>query len=159
MAHITIEYMIFIPVLIAQIFLFPLTATIIMNSWEDSRQVLELQQTAANLGSSIQQLYYTMNRDTVSDGTMSIILTVPSLVDGRVYTTVLSHVIDSETSSEIMDVTLRLVGTTSQASTLVTLGPNVDWQENLSFNSTANSFSVVANKTADSIWLSFGGVN
>ncbi len=159
MAHITIEYMIFIPVLIAQIFLFPLTATIIMNSWEDSRQVLELQQTAGNLGSSIQQLYYTMNRDTVSEGTMRIILSVPSFIDGRVYTTILSHVTASETSYEIMNVTLRLVGTTSQASTLVTLGPNVDWQENMSFNSTAHSISVVANKTANSIWLSFGGVS
>ncbi len=151
--------MIFIPVLIAQIFLFPLTATIIMDSWEDSRQVLELQQTAGNLGSSIQQLYYTMNRDTVSDSTMKIILDVPSSIDSRVYTTILSHVISSETSYEIMNVTLKLTGTTSQTSTLVTLGPNVDWQENLSFNSTTHSLSVVANKTANFIWLSFGGVS
>lgn len=158
MAHITIEYMIFIPVLIAQIFLFPLTATIIMNSWEDSRQVLDLQQTAGNLGSSIQQLYYTMNRDTVSDGTMKIILAIPSSIDNRIYTTILSHVISSETSYEIMNITLKLIGTTSQASSLVTLGPNVDWQENLSFNSSAHSLSILANKTSNSIWLSFGGV-
>lgn len=121
--------------------------------------VLELQQTAGNLGSSIQQLYYTMNRDTVSEGTMRIVLDVPYLIEGRIYTTVLSHVISSETSYEIMNVTLILVGTISQASTLVTLGPNVDWQEGLSFNSTANSLSVIANKTANTIWLSFGGVN
>ena len=100
-----------------------------------------------------------MNRDTVSEGTMRIILSVPSFIDGRVYTTILSHLTASETSYEIMNVTLRLVGTTSQASTLVTLGPNVDWPEGLSFNSTAHSLSVVANKTADSIWLSFGGVS
>jgi hypothetical protein len=159
MAHLSIEYMIFIPVLIAQIFLFPLTATIIMQNYENSRQVLELQQTAGNLGSSIQQLYYTMNHDTVSDGTMQIILHVPTLIDSRPYTTTFSHAIDAETSYAIMNVTLKLIGTTSQTSTLVTLGPNVDWQENLSFNSTANSLSVVANKTSNSIWLSFGGAN
>jgi hypothetical protein len=90
---------------------------------------------------------------------MRIVLDVPYLIDGRIYTTVLSHVISSETSYEIMNVTLILVGTISQASTLVTLGPNVDWQEGLSFNSTANSLSVIANKTANTIWLSFGGVN
>lgn len=151
--------MIFIPVLIAQIFLFPFTASMIMDRWEDSRLVLELQQTAGNLGSSIQQLYYTMNRDTVSEGTMRIILDVPYLIDGRVYTTILSHMLSSETSYEIMNVTIKLVGTTSQASTLVTLGSNVDWQEGLSFNSTANSLGAVANKTANTIWLSFGGVN
>lgn len=159
MAHLSIEYMIFIPVLIAQIFLFPLTATIIMQNYENSRQVLELQQTAGNLGSSIQQLYYTMNHDTVSDGTMKIILHVPTSIDSRPYTTTLSHAIDAETSYAIMNVTLKLIGTTSQTSTLVTLGPNVDWQENLSFNSTATSLSVVANKTSNSIWLSFGGAN
>ena len=130
-----------------------------MDRWEDSRLVLELQQTAGNLGSSIQQLYYTMNRDTVSEGTMRIILDVPYLIDGRVYTTILSHMLSSETSYEIMNVTIKLVGTTSQASTLVTLGSNVDWQEGLSFNSTANSLGAVANKTANTIWLSFGGVN
>jgi hypothetical protein len=130
-----------------------------MDRWEDSRLVLELQQTAGNLGSSIQQLYYTMNRDTVTEGTMRIILDVPYLIDGRIYTTILSHVINSETSYEIMNVTLKLVGATSHASTLVTLGPNIDWQEDLSFNSTANSLSVIANKTANTIWLSFGGVS
>jgi hypothetical protein len=157
LAHITIEYMIMIPVLIMQIFLFPLTATVIMDTWADSRMTIELQTTAGHLSSSIQQLYYTMNHGSISDGSMKITLDVPPLIEGRAYTTTLSHVTHLDTSYQIMNVTLKLIGTKDQASTLVTLGPNVDWQENLAFNSTSHNLSLVASKTANSIWVSFGG--
>jgi hypothetical protein len=157
LAHITIEYMIMIPVLIMQIFLFPLTATIIMDTWADSRMTIELQTTAGHLSSSIQQLYYTMNHGSISDGSMKITLDVPPLIEGRAYTTTLGHVTHLDTSYQIMNVTLKLIGTKDQASTLVTLGPNVDWQENLAFNSTSHNLSLVASKTANSIWISFGG--
>ena len=91
-------------------------------------------------------------------GHMTITLDTPPLIEGYAYTTTLSHVKHLDTSYQIMNVTLKLLGTKDQTSTLVTLGQNVDWQENLSFfNSTAHSLSIVANKTSNSIWLSFGG--
>jgi hypothetical protein len=154
---ITIEYMIMIPVLILQIFLFPIAASVIMNTWADSSMTLELQETAGHIGSSIQQLYYTMNHASVPNGTMSITLDTPPLIEGHVYTTTLSHAKNLDTSIQIMNVTLKLLGTKDQTSTLVTLGQNVDWQENLAFNSTAHSLSIVAHKTSNSIMLSFGG--
>jgi hypothetical protein len=157
LAHITIEYMIMIPVLIMQIFLFPLTATVIMDNWADSRVTIELQATAGHMGSSIQQLYYTMNHESVFNSSMKITLDVPPLIEGRAYTTTLSHVTHLDTSYQIMNVTLKLIGTKDQVSTLVTLGSNIDWQENLAFNSTSHNLSLVANKTANSIWISFGG--
>jgi hypothetical protein len=159
MAHITIEYMIFIPVLIAQIFLFPLVATTIMNTYTDSRRTLELQEIAGSIGSSIQQLYYTMNHGSISNSTMKINLEIPPLIEGLAYTTTLCHVTHSDTSYEVMNVTLHLIGTKDQSSTLVTLGQNVDWQDNLAFNSTAHSLCMAATKTGNSIWLSFGGSN
>src|SRR4030067_1678983 len=149
--------MIMIPVLILQIFLFPITASVIMNTWEDSSMTLELQETAGHMGSSIQQLYYAMNRASVPNGTMTITLGTPPLIEGHAYTTTLSHATNLDTSIQIMNVTLKLIGTRDQTSTLVTLGQNVDWQENLAFNSTAHSLSMVAHKTSNSIWLSFGG--
>jgi hypothetical protein len=154
---ITLEYMIMIPVLILQIFLFPITASVIMNTWADSSMTLELQETAGHMGSSIQQLYYAMNHASVPNGTMTITLGTPPLIEGHAYTTTLSHATNLDTSIQIMNVTLKLIGTKDQTSTLVTLGQNVDWQENLAFNSTAHSLSIVAHKTSDSIWLSFGG--
>jgi len=153
---ITLEYMIMIPVLILQIFLFPITASVIMNTWADSSMTLELQETAGHMGSSIQQLYYTMNHASVPNGTMTITLDTPPLIQGHAYTTTLSHATNIDTSLQIMNVTLNLIGTRDQTSTLVTLGQNVDWQENLAFNSTVHSLTLVAQKTSNSIWLYFG---
>lgn len=156
MPSITLEYMIMIPVLILQIFLFPITASVIMNTWADSSMTLELQETAGHMGSSIQQLYYTMNHASVPNGTMTITLDTPPLIQGHAYTTTLSHATNIDTSLQIMNVTLNLIGTRDQTSTLVTLGQNVDWQENLAFNSTVHSLTLVAQKTSNSIWLYFG---
>ena len=83
MAHITIEYMIMIPVLIMQIFLFPIAASVIMNTWGDSTTTIQLQTTAGHMGSSIQQLYYTMNHGSMSDGSMKITLDIPPIINGR----------------------------------------------------------------------------
>ena len=91
---------------------------------------LELQETAGHMGSSIQQLYYTMNHASVPNGTMTITLDTPPLIQGHAYTTTLSHATNLDTSIQIMNVTLKLIGTRDQTSTLVTLGQNVDWQEN-----------------------------
>ncbi len=157
MPSITLEYMIMIPVLILQIFIFPLTASVIMNTWADSSMTIELQETAGHMGSSIQQLYYTMNHASIPNGTMTITLDTPQLIQGHAYKTTLSHATHLDTSSQIMNVTLKLIGTKDQTSTLVTLGQNVDWQENLTFNSTAHSLNLIAHKMSNSIWLSFGG--
>ncbi len=157
MPQVALEYMIFVPVLILQIFLFPLTASIIMNTYVDSRMTIEIQEVAGHMASSIQQLYYTIDHGSISNGSMKIILDTPPLIEGYAYTTTLSHVTQQDTSYQIMNVTLKLVGAKDQASSIVTLGKDIDWQENLAFNSTAHSLSMVATKTANSIWLSFGG--
>jgi hypothetical protein len=157
MAHITIEYMIMIPVLIMQIFLFPIAASVIMNTWGDSTTTIQLQTTAGHMGSSIQQLYYTMNHGSMSDGSMKITLDVPPIINGRAYTTTLSHVTHLDTSYQIMNVTLKIIGTQVQTSTLVTLGQNVNWTQNLAFNSTSHDLSLIATKTLNSILISYGG--
>jgi hypothetical protein len=157
LAHITIEYMIFIPVLIMQIFIFPLTASVIMDTWADSSRTLELQETAGHMASSVQQLYYTMNHGSISNGSMKITLDVPPLIDSRAYTTTLKHVTQTDASYQIMNITLSLIGTKCASSTIVTLGDNVNWTQNLSFNSTQHNLSLIANKTSGSIWISFGG--
>ena len=61
----TIEYMILIPVLILQIFLFPMFVSVAMGQWAGDRQSLELQQTASNLGSIIEQTYLSLNHTSI----------------------------------------------------------------------------------------------
>jgi hypothetical protein len=128
-----------------------------MNTWQVSTTTIQLQTTSGQMGSSIQQLYYTMNHGSISDGSMKITLDVPPIINGRAYTTTLSHVTHSDTSYQIMNVTLKIIGTKVQTSTLVTLGQNVDWHENLAFNSTSHDLSLIATKTANSILISCGG--
>lgn len=158
MAQVTIEYMIMIPVLILQIFLFPIVAGVIINAWDGSRRTLELQDTAGHLGSTIQQFYYTINHGSIANGAMTINLDIPPLIEGYAYTVTLRHVTQLDTTCQVMNVTLKLIEFNNAASALVTLGDNVDWQENLAFNSTDHSLCLNADKTSNSIVLSFGGI-
>jgi hypothetical protein len=128
-----------------------------MNTWGDSTTTIQLQTTAGHMGSSIQQLYYTMNHGSMSDGSMKITLDVPPIINGRAYTTTLNHVTHLDTSYQIMNVTLKIIGTQVQTSTLVTLGQNVNWTQNLAFNSTSHDLSLIATKTSNSILISYGG--
>ena len=158
MVQITIEYMIMIPILILQIFLFPLTAGWIMTTWVDSRQTLALQETASHLGSSIQQMYSALNHESISEGTVTNRLEVPPFIEGYAYTgNATLRTALAQNSSKFLDITLSLRGTSIQASTSVTLGQNVEWQ-NSTFMSNSTFASILANKQPNgTILLSFGG--
>lgn len=145
-----------VPLLILQIFLFPLTAIIIMDNWADSRRTLELQETAAHLGSTIQQLYYTVQH---VGGTMKISLDIPQTIEGLAYTVTLRNVtrLDGSSQVRIMNITLNCIGADGFASTLVTLGGNTQWQTNTAFNSTQRNLSLTAAQTGGIITLTVGG--
>jgi hypothetical protein len=128
LTQITIEYMIMIPILIMQIFLFPLTAGIIMNGWVDSRRTLALQETASHLGSSMQQLYLSLNHDSISSGVVNNTLDAPPFIEGYSYTgTAALRNASDQNSARILDVNLRLVGTSIETTSSITLGNNVLW--------------------------------
>lgn len=160
MPHVTIEYMIMIPVLISQIFLFPLAANWLMNVWVDSRRKIALQEAASHLGSTVQQIYFTLNHPTISAGTVTQKSDIPAFIEGNPYTGIatLRTVLDpSLNSSKLLKITLRLrtIGTTE--STSVTLGQNVLWQES-TFVSNSTNACIRAEKLANgTIVLSFGG--
>ena len=163
MVQITIEYMIMIPILILQIFLFPLTAGWIMTMWVDSRQTLALQEAASHLGSSIQQVYSALNHESISAGTVTNRLEVPPFIEGYAYTgnATLRALDPATNSSQVLDITLRFMGGHIESTTSVTLGQNVVWQ-NSTFMSNSTYASIIAEKywngTEPVIRLSFGGV-
>lgn len=141
--------MIMIPILIMQIFLFPLTASLIMNNWVDSRRTLALQETASHLGSSIQQLYSALNHETISAGTVTNKLDTPPFIEGYAYTgnATLRTALDSN-STKVLDITLRLMGANIEATASVTLGQNVAWPLQ---NSTLMSNSTLAGINAEKL--------
>lgn len=159
MPHVTIEYMIMIPILLTQIIVFPYLAITMRNSWLDSNINLELQEICSHFGSSMQQLYYTVNHASIASGSLTVQLNTPiSIGDGYGnfyrYTITLQNATNSNTNVRIMNITLSMLGPGGETSTLVTLGENAAWQNNSTYPS--NSTSIVATKTPGSISLSFG---
>jgi hypothetical protein len=160
MPHITIEYVIMVPVLILQIFLFPLTASWLMNVWVDSRRTLALQEVASHLGGTIQQIYFSLNHETISAGTLTQKSNVPPLIESYPYTgtATLSSVLESAlNSSKVLKITLRLgvVGTT--VTTSVILGQNVKWVESTFVSNSTNACIKAEKLVNGTISLSFGG--
>lgn len=159
MVQITIEYMIMVPVMILQIFLFPYVAVTLMDNWTASRQTIELQDIASQIGSTVQQMYYIINHASVSSGTasMKVALDIPQTVDNIGYTVTLSHASNVDSSYQVMNISLHVNNGNAQTSTLVTLGDNINWQNNIQFSSLTRNLTLAATKTADIITLTLGG--
>jgi hypothetical protein len=157
MANVTVEYMILVPLLILQIFLFPYIAHAIVDSWEDKRLELELEEIAGHFGSSVQQLYYTINRANISSGALTVKLDTPQrIVDaaGNYSYTITIHKTTIHPAGEhaqIMNVTVCLGDI--NVSSLVTLGENADWADS-TYRSDKIS-TITATRMPNSIWLSF----
>ena len=157
MVQITIEYMIMIPILILQIFLFPLTAGWIMTTWTDSRQTLALQETASHLGSSVHQVYSALSHESISAGSVTNRLEVPPFIEGYAYNGS-AFLRDPVSDSKVLDITLTFMGGNIETTTSVTLGPNAAWDKNSQFMSNSSSASLIAEKMSNgTILMSFEG--
>ena len=160
MPHVTIEYMIMLPILILQIILFPLTASWLMNIWVDSRRTLALQDAASHLASVMQQAYSSLNHETISAGTATFSPDLPPYIENHPYTgtATLTAILDpAMNSSKLLKITLTLrnVGTTVTSSAI--LGSNVAWSDS-TFVSNSTNACVRAEKFANgTICLSFRG--
>ena len=161
MPQITIEYMIMIPMLILQIFLFPLTAGWIMTTWVDSRQTLALREIASHVGSSVHQVYSALNHESISAGIVTNNLEIPPFIEGYAYRGNASlRVLDpaAPNSSQFLDITLRFKGSQIEATTSVTLGSNVAWDQDSAFMSNSTYASLIAEKMVNgTILLYFEG--
>jgi hypothetical protein len=159
MPHVTIEYMIMIPMMILQIFLFPIVAGWLMNYWVDSRRTLALQNVTSHLASTIQQLYFSLNHETIPSGTVTYSPGLPPFIENAYYVgnaTLLTGSNPGLNSSTILELTVRLAGTPDAATTTVVLGANVQWQQSI-FMSNSTHACVGAQKFPNgTISLKFG---
>jgi len=126
----TLEYMILIPVLILQIFLFPMFVSVAMNQWVDDRQTLELQQTVSNIGSVIEQTYLSLNHTSILGCMFNSSLALQPTIEGYNYTAEASLRAISNAdygASKVLSITMSFEGKSLSATTNVTLGQNVQW--------------------------------
>lgn len=159
MAHITIEYMIMMPLLILQIFLFPMAASWLMNVWVESRRTLALQEAASHIGSALQQLYLTMHYGTMS-GVAIQRVSVPLFIEGYpiVGNASLKTILDPPlNSSRVLELSFQLYGTGINVKASVILGQDVLWRQSR-FVSNSTDAGLRAEKFANgTILLSFEG--
>ena len=155
MPSVTIEYVILIPLLFTQVIVFPLVASTMTNSWQDSQRDVALQDVANNLVSTIQQLYLTVNRDEILDGNITQVSNVPTTVDSYPYTANASLSSDPNLA-KVLTVTLTLADLGNTVNASVVLGQNVYW-----VGSSLNSYSVDSyikvEKENGDLTFSFGG--
>jgi len=145
LAQVAIEYMIMIPILIAQIFLFPMVASAMMNNWVDSRRTIVIQEVASNLSSSMQQLYSSLNHETISAGTVTNELALPRYIEDYPYKGNASLRTIGSNGSRILEITLSYVGDDISTTALATFGANMEWM-NSTFLSNSTSAGIIAEK-------------
>jgi hypothetical protein len=75
----------------------------------------------------MQQLYSSLNHDSISAGNVTNRLDTPPFIEGYAYTGTAALRNASADSARILDVTLTLMGTGLTATSSVTLGQNVLW--------------------------------
>ena len=142
MPHSSMEYAIMVPVLLVQVILIPAATAWIIDVWTVKRKENALQDIANHVGSTIQQLYFSLNRDDVTPGTTLQSANFPLDVENIPFTIIaFSKKVENTT---ILDLQLALTGTEVTTTSRVTLGPNTLWKDStFSSNSTDPGIGVV----------------
>ena len=158
MPNITIEYVILIPLLFTQIIVFPLVASTITSSWQETQRNAALQEVADRVGSTVQQLYLTVNREEFLSGNMTHALGIQPTIDSQPYNAVGSLNNPSDpNSTRILTLTLTMEEGNKATSTVV-LGSNVMWIEGSILKSHSSNASLEIQKLSNNtIIFSFGG--
>ena len=146
MPHVTIEHVILVPLLFAQVLVFPFAASVMTSSWANSHRDATLEDAGNHLASTIQQLYLSVNREEISAGTITHSSTLPPTVDSYPYAAVGFLRTSDHNSSRILTLTLTLemVGNTVTANAV--LGANVLWQEESVLQSNSADASIKVQK-------------
>jgi hypothetical protein len=153
---VTIEYVILIPLLFTQVIVFPLVASTMTASWQNSQRDIELQDAADHLASTIQQLYLTLDRDEILGCTVNQSSPVPVTVASYPYNATCSLSDPPGDAAKVLTVSLELdnVGNTANASAV--LGTNVEWVPSTLRSNSADA-SINVEKADDTLTFSFGG--
>jgi hypothetical protein len=158
MPQVAIEYVIMVPILIAQIFLLPYAASIMMNNWVESRRNIALQEVASHLSSSMEQIYSSINHETITVGTTTYTTDLPLQIEDYPYTAnaSLRETGSNPNGSRILEITLKCIGIGISTTALATFGNNMQWR-NSTFMSNSTSASILVEKMSNgTILLYFG---
>jgi hypothetical protein len=151
------EYAIMVPILLVQVILIPMAAGWMMDAWVIRRRETALQDVASHVGTTIQQLYFSLDREEIAAGVTTQSANVPPFIESTPYVITASY--RKVEDSTIIDLHLALMGIGTSTTTRVTLGPNVLWEQSTFVsNSTSASIKVekFSNTSGSFLSLSFG---
>jgi hypothetical protein len=136
------EYVIMVPILLMQVILIPMAAGWMMDVWVDKRRETALQDVASYMGTTIQQLYFSLTREEVEAGITTQSANVPNFIESIPYVITASD--KKVENSTLVDLHLALMGVGIAVNTRVTLGPNALWQQSTFLsNSTSAGLEVM----------------
>ena len=158
MPHVAIEYVIMVPILIAQLFLFPLAANVLTSIYVESTRRLVVETAASRLASSIQQLYFSLNHESVPPGTVTYDPGLPRYVDSYHYVARGQLTSIREGGATRLNITLTVVGLNIKVTAYATLGPNVSWDAASVFVSNSTEACIEVTKNSSGFFFfRFGG--
>lgn len=143
-----------VPILIVQVILIPVATGWMMDAWALRRREAELRDAASHMASTIQQLYFSLNREEIVPGTTTQIPEVPSSIEFLPYNITASS--RKFENSTLIDLNLALAGTDITVMTRVTLGPNVLWQDSTFHSNSTNPCVIVEKFSNGTLSFSFG---
>jgi len=153
-AHITMEYVIMIPILLLQVVLIPVATGWMMDVWVERRRETALKDVASHLGSTIQQIYFSLNREEIGAGTITQASNVPPFIESNPYVVIASD--RRVENSTIIDLHLAFMGKGISVTTRVTLGPNVLWKQSIFVSNSTNACIEVKKFSNGTLSFSFG---
>ena len=159
MVSVTIEYVMLIPLLFAQVIVFPYVASTVSSNWQESQLTIEMQDSADHMASTIQQLYLTVNRDSILEGTITQASPVPVSIGSYHFTVDRTLSDPGDGSAKTLTILLTL---DNDAGDMVTssaiLGPNVNWPFSATFRSNSVDASIIVEKFSNgTLAFAFGG--
>lgn len=153
-----IEYVIMVPILIAQIFLFPFAANALATIYTESRRKLIAETAASRLANSIQQLYFSLNHKSIPPGTVTFDPGLPKYIDGYHYVAKGKLTPLREGGATKLSINLTVIGLNIKVFAHATLGPNVSWDSDSIFVSNSTNAFVEVIKNPSGVFLfRFGG--
>lgn len=157
LVSVTVEYVMLIPLLFAQVIVFPYVASTVSSNWQESQLTIELQDAADHMSSTIQQLYLTVNRDEILEGTITQASPVPVTIASYPYTAYGSLSDPPDGSAKIFTVTLTLDDAGNTVTSSAVIGSNTKWTSS-TFRSTSADASVIVQKFSNgTLAFAFGG--
>ena len=154
MPHVSMEYAIMTPILLIQVILIPVATGWMMDVWVVQRRETALQDSASHIGTTIQQLFFSLDRKEIAAGITTQTANVPPFIESIPYIITASNTKVENTT--LVDLYLALMGTNVAVTSRVTLGPNVSWEQSTLVSNSASASIQVQKFPNGTLSFSFG---